>query len=171
MAFLSNWRPKVKQTQPPKGAFQTPACARYFTVTCLRDRYHLSGDWRSTIQNQSVKAWAKSLAAAQQTSVNTKLFFYERLKIQPFASVTPAAPELRRLCPVGLRSARVRRAKPACNPHIRLSRHISERICGSYSHGSAQSLSTARHRRVSQAAGRGERLHKNNPPANSAERR
>lgn len=102
---------------------------------------------------------------------NAKLFFYRRLKIQPFASVTPAAPELRRLCPVGLCSARVRRAKPECNPHIRLSRHISERICGSYSHCNAQSLSTARHRRVSQAAGRGERLHKNNLPANSAERR
>lgn len=102
---------------------------------------------------------------------NAKLFFYKRLKVHPFASVTPAAPELRRICPAGLRSVWVRRAEPVCNPHIGLSQHISERICGSSSHCSAQSLSTARHRRVSQAAGRGERLHKNNPPANSAERR
>lgn len=121
--------------------------------------------------NQSVKASAKCLADARQTPVNTKLFFCERLKIQPFTSVTPAAGELPWLCPVRLCSFWVCRAKPKWNFRICLSRHIRKRIWGSYSHWNIQALSTAWHRRVRRAAGRGERLHKNNPPANSAERR
>lgn len=80
LAFLSNWRPKIKQTQPPKWAIQNPACAQYFTATCLRDRYHLSGDWGSTIQNQSVKAWTKSLAVSQQTSEMPNSFSTKDLK-------------------------------------------------------------------------------------------
>lgn len=93
---------------------------------------------QSTIRKPSAKAWAESLADAEQTPAAPNSFSIS-LQIQLFNPVSPAAVELRWPHPARLRSSC---NSPGRDPHVRPSLRVSPQLCSSCPHRSAQFPST-----------------------------